>query len=223
MDNALEFLTSLIHRGGPVMWPIVLCALAVLIVTVRKALQWASFALQVFLTRARWAKTLATFPAEPAEQQKVLRDTGSPMAKPALRALATTTLPLPEALANEGGALARKLATGLGLLDSIVTLAPMLGILGTVTGIITSFDLMGSSGVDDPTGVASGIAEALITTAAGLVTSIVALLPLNAGRTLHRALCRAIESALSQVEHALTQKPAEMPKAEAPKAEEPAK
>ena len=96
----------------------------------------------------------------------------------------------------------RRLARGLGVLDTIVTLAPMLGILGTVTGIIASFDLMGSMGVDDPTGVAGGIAEALITTAAGLVVSIGALIPLNAGRVWHRAQTRAMEAAMTAAERA---------------------
>ena len=84
----------------------------------------------------------------------------------------------------------------------------MLGILGTVTGIIDSFNLMGASGSEDPAGIASGIAEALITTAAGLVVSILALLPLNAGRAWHRALTRRIEVAMTAVETATRKPPA---------------
>ena len=70
-----------------------------------------------------------------------------------------------------------RMKRGLGILDTIITLAPMLGILGTVTGIIQSFDLLGSSGVEDPTGVTAGIAEALITTAAGLLIALAAVIP----------------------------------------------
>lgn len=64
------------------------------------------------------------------------------------------------------------------VLSTIVTAAPMLGILGTVTGIIQSFQLLGNErGVTDPTLVAGGIAEALYTTVFGLVVALVTLFP----------------------------------------------
>ncbi|MBX3361901.1 MAG: MotA/TolQ/ExbB proton channel family protein [Phycisphaeraceae bacterium] len=63
-------------------------------------------------------------------------------------------------------------------LSTIVTAAPMLGILGTVTGIIESFQLLGQErGVTDPTLVAGGIAEALYTTVFGLVVALTTLFP----------------------------------------------
>lgn len=63
-------------------------------------------------------------------------------------------------------------------LSTIVTAAPMLGILGTVIGIIESFQLLGNErGVTDPTLVAGGIAEALYTTVFGLVVALVTLFP----------------------------------------------
>lgn len=65
-----------------------------------------------------------------------------------------------------------------GLLSVIVGAAPLLGILGTVVGIIESFDLLGqASSVSDPSIVAGGIAEALYTTAAGLTIALLALFP----------------------------------------------
>lgn len=62
---------------------------------------------------------------------------------------------------------------------TIITAAPLLGILGTVLGIIRSFNLLGSSqdGIADITQVAGGIAEALITTAFGLIVALVTLFP----------------------------------------------
>lgn len=63
-------------------------------------------------------------------------------------------------------------------LGAIIAAAPLLGILGTVTGIIQSFDLLGeASSVSDPTIVAGGIAEALYTTAFGLCIALVTLFP----------------------------------------------
>jgi len=63
-------------------------------------------------------------------------------------------------------------------LGTIIAAAPLLGILGTVTGIIQSFDLLGeAASVSDPTIVAGGIAEALYTTAFGLSIALVTLFP----------------------------------------------
>jgi biopolymer transport protein ExbB len=63
-------------------------------------------------------------------------------------------------------------------LSTIITAAPMLGILGTVTGIITSFDLLsGGQALVDPRAVSGGISEALVATASGLVVALLALFP----------------------------------------------
>ena len=63
-------------------------------------------------------------------------------------------------------------------LSTIITAAPMLGILGTVTGIIKSFNLLSDQRtLTDPTAVSAGIAEALITTAFGLVVALITLFP----------------------------------------------
>lgn len=65
------------------------------------------------------------------------------------------------------------------VLDTMITVAPLLGIFGTVLGIISSFELLGSSGIQHPEAVTAGIAQALITTAAGLGIAILAVLPYN--------------------------------------------
>jgi len=63
-------------------------------------------------------------------------------------------------------------------MSAIITGAPMLGILGTVVGIIDSFQLLGSAGpITDPTQIAGGIAQALYTTAFGLVIALLTLFP----------------------------------------------
>lgn len=71
-----------------------------------------------------------------------------------------------------------RLERSMVLLSTIVTAAPLLGILGTVVGIIQSFQLLGSqSTLTDPTDVAGGIATALITTAFGLIIALLMLFP----------------------------------------------
>ena len=57
-------------------------------------------------------------------------------------------------------------------LSTVANIAPLLGFLGTVTGMIKAFAAVAAEGLGDPTTVAAGISEALITTAAGLIIAI---------------------------------------------------
>ena len=67
----------------------------------------------------------------------------------------------------------------MGVLDTMITVAPLLGILGTVLGIIDSFEIMGNAGIEHPRLVTAGIAQALITTASGLGIAILSVFPFN--------------------------------------------
>jgi biopolymer transport protein ExbB len=67
----------------------------------------------------------------------------------------------------------------MGVLDTMITVAPLLGIFGTVLGIISSFEILGAAGIEHPQQVTSGIAQALITTAAGLGIAILSVFPYN--------------------------------------------
>ena len=67
----------------------------------------------------------------------------------------------------------------LGVLDTMITVTPLLGIFGTVLGIIASFEVLGNMGIEEPQAVTGGIAQALITTAAGLGIAIFSVFPYN--------------------------------------------
>ena len=72
----------------------------------------------------------------------------------------------------------RRDSKGLAVVSTIITAEPMLGILGTVTGIMRTFSALNASGgSESPLAATAGIGEALITTAAGLVASLVLLFP----------------------------------------------
>ena len=74
----------------------------------------------------------------------------------------------------------RRNGRGLTVVSTIITAEPMLGILGTVTGIIQTFSqLQGADGVANPLSATAGIGEALITTAGGLIASLILLFPYN--------------------------------------------
>ncbi|MGF6935314.1 biopolymer transport protein ExbB [Paraburkholderia sp. UCT70] len=73
----------------------------------------------------------------------------------------------------------RKLDRNLWVLDTAITLGPLLGLLGTIIGMIGSFNILGSSGTGDPMAVSGGIAHALIATACGLTIALVGVVALN--------------------------------------------
>lgn len=202
MDTVLDAIGDWMERGGWVMWPLALCAFATLFVTLSKGLQWGFFILFRHLGRADWQQALDSMKISDQPFSGL-----SPYVKLMNRARKETSRPLLEAIEDEAKRTVRRLEMGLGFLDTMVTMAPMLGILGTVTGIIASFNLLGASTAADPAAVSVGIAEALITTATGLIVSMVALLPLNAGRVLHQSLVGMMERDLASVEHRLTSTP----------------
>jgi len=68
---------------------------------------------------------------------------------------------------------------GLVALDTFITLSPLLGLLGTIIGMIDSFHVMEISGLGQPHAVTGGVAEALICTAAGIMVAVITLIPYN--------------------------------------------
>ena len=73
----------------------------------------------------------------------------------------------------------REMSRGLWLLETIVTAAPLVGLLGTIVGMMDAFRLIGGDGLVNPSGVTGGVAQALIATALGLVIALVALFAFN--------------------------------------------
>ena len=88
-----------------------------------------------------------------------------------------------------------RLEKRLGVLATTANVAPMLGFLGTVTGMIKSFGTLAEQGLTNPAAVAIGISEALITTATGLIIAIPAQLAYNWFTTKVTRFVRDIETA----------------------------
>ena len=70
-------------------------------------------------------------------------------------------------------------ASRLWVLETIVTAAPLLGLMGTIGGMMDAFKIIGGSGIVNPTGVTGGVAQALIATAIGLMIAVIALFGFN--------------------------------------------
>lgn len=179
----------LMERGGVMMWPL----LALSVIAVALVLERAWFFLCLNRPASKMvlrAASRALRLGQPDDARTVANDVNS-LYSQAL--LALTDEPYSDALAMEVLDRARRsLDRFLPTLSTIITAAPMLGILGTVLGIISSFAVLGDpSASTDPRSVSQGIAEALITTATGLVIAVAVLFPYNLFRAqAERALSR---------------------------------
>ena len=81
--------------------------------------------------------------------------------------------------ADEAQLIEKSMSRGLWVLETVVTAAPLLGLLGTITGMMHAFKLIGGGGLVDPSGVTAGVAQALIATALGLFIALICLFAFN--------------------------------------------
>lgn len=165
-------------RGGPVMYPLLACSILALTVITERFLFWLNLrrqrdpeGVQRILGLVQQGKV-----QESLGEGRTLRD---PVARVLVHGLEHWPGSLSGALESQAQEEVRQMRRYLGVLETIITLAPLLGIYGTITGIIRAFGFLGAASVPDPQAVASGIAEALITTAAGLTIAIASVPPYN--------------------------------------------
>ena len=104
---------------------------------------------------------------------------------------------------------------GLPALDTIITLAPLLGLLGTIIGMIDSFGIMADQGIGQPHAVTGGVAEALICTAAGIFVAVIALVPYNYFLSRIERYTELIEYYATRIESALKESMEKPPSATA--------
>lgn len=165
-------LWDLFQRGGFVMWPLLLCSIAALAIIFDR--------LWFFVVASREedgevvGEALAAIAGgRRLEAMQVVRKHQGPAASIVGAALAHAGQPMPvveEAMSRAGRLELLRMQRGLGTLEAIITVAPLLGLLGTVTGIIRTFNVVGAmAGLSTPAQMAPGIAEALFTTAFGLM------------------------------------------------------
>ena len=162
--------------GGWVIYPLSVLAIVALAITLDRAYAFWRFARMpqsVSVTGAAGVAGSAQLPGGLPQQHafsrigRLLDDTRTPLWRIETRV---------EAAAAQ---IERDMGRGLWLLETIVTAAPLLGLLGTIVGMMHSFKLIGGDGLVNPSGVTGGVAQALIATAIGLVIALVALFAFN--------------------------------------------
>lgn len=170
-----ESFMTFMDRGGVLMWPLLVLSVIACAVTIERCVFWTRVHGPRGLKRLA-ALVVALRSGDRQRVSSIVQDDSSPYGQ--------LTKELLEAEGDEALAVAAAEETrprferGLVILSTVVTAAPMLGILGTVVGIIQSFELLGGdASISDPRQVSGGIAEALITTATGLVVALIALFP----------------------------------------------
>jgi biopolymer transport protein ExbB len=168
-------LIAVIIKGGPIMAPLIFCSVISLAVVIERFLFWRRVSVR------QTADTMLNFveQGEVAKAAELGRVADSPLARVLAAGLAHRNPSLTKALEVAAQKEITVLKRRLTILDTIITLAPLLGLLGTVVGMIGAFDIMSTAGIGQPHAVTGGVAEALIATATGLLIAILTLVPYN--------------------------------------------
>jgi biopolymer transport protein ExbB len=165
-------------KGGPVMYPLLACSILVLTVIIERVLFWIS--VDMHRDRHLIDEVLELCRAGDWESVRI-KTKGSKdfIIKILVTGIVHREFSMTRAMESAAAEEIRKLRRYMGVLDTMITVAPLLGIFGTVIGIIMSFEALGSAGIEHPQAVTAGIAQALITTATGLGIAILSVFPYN--------------------------------------------
>lgn len=177
--------------GGWVMVPLAIVSVLGLAVVLERTIFWIGLSRPAVRRRVGWfARTLRDGNFDAADRKAA--ESNDPYARLVAALAGQGRRPIGQAEAREAIEAQRQAVERFqGTLSIIITAAPMLGILGTVTGIIDSFAAIGMENGTDPRLVAGGIAQALTTTAFGLAVAVAALFPYAIFKNLaDRALTR---------------------------------
>jgi len=172
-----NFLVDNFRKGGPVMWPILLVSIVGLTVVIERIFWWLGRWFRRDPKRIEKVFT-AIEVGDVAEASRLSRDTRDPVLRMIWNGLNHQHASLQGALQVAAGIEIKRAGRFLVVMDTLVTLAPLLGLLGTITGLIRSFSFLGNEELAVQA-VTGGIAEALIATACGLGIAIFSLVPFN--------------------------------------------
>lgn len=167
-------LMALMHEGGVMMWGLLALSIVALATAIERAivLRRARLDFDSFVRRLRHALLVDGSVKHALDQSATAPGPVARVACVALRRFDRSPQQLEQLMTRQAQREQRALNRRLGILATIATTAPLLGFLGTVTGMMTSFDALATQGLHNPGLVAMGIKEALTTTAAGLAVAV---------------------------------------------------
>ena len=172
-----NWLIDQFRKGGPVMWPILVVSIVALTVVLERCIWWGGRWFRRDPKRIEKVFT-AIENGDTAEASRLSRGSRDPVLRMLWNGLNHQHSSLEAALQVAAGIEIKRAGRFLVVMDTLVTLAPLLGLLGTITGLIKSFSFLGNEELAVQA-VTGGIAEALIATACGLGIAIFALIPFN--------------------------------------------
>ena len=172
-----HILVEYFEKGGHIMWPMAFLFFLAVCVILDRAIWWVSLHSKVQSEKQEQARETLGL-GQFNEAWKICEKESDPYLHNLRDGLShASTSPL-AAMQLHASNLLEKSEARLWILSTVITLAPLLGLLGTVVGIMGSFNFIGNDQLA-VTKVSGGIAEALIATAAGLGIAILCLLPFN--------------------------------------------
>ncbi len=175
--RASNWLIDNFRKGGPVMWPILIVSIIGLTVVIERIFWWTGRWFRRDPKRIEKVFT-AIEHGDTAEASRLSRGSRDPVLRMMWNGLNHQHASLQGALQVAAGIEIKRAGRFLVVMDTLVTLAPLLGLLGTITGLIRSFSFLGNEELAVQA-VTGGIAEALIATACGLGIAIFSLVPFN--------------------------------------------
>ena len=174
---------DLMQRGGVVMWPLLALSLLTVVLAFERCWFWIGTNRPSRLALVRRIASRLGGGGDDAGVRALIDGDTSVYGRVVAALLNERRLSTEALLITAVEAQRPRMERFMTKLSTIITAAPLLGILGTVTGIISSFQVLAEqTAATDPRSVSQGIAEALLTTAAGLSIALVALFPYNAFR-----------------------------------------
>ena len=165
-------------KGGPVMYPLLACSIISLTVIIERAIFWIREDMLQNQALVNNVLELCRKGDWDTVREKVA-DSKDYIIRILVSGILHKEFSMAKAMETAASDEIKRMRHYLIVLDTMITVAPLLGIFGTVIGIIASFEVLGTTGIEHPQAVTAGIAQALITTASGLGIAILSVFPYN--------------------------------------------
>jgi biopolymer transport protein ExbB len=192
---------KLMNEGGPVMWPLLAFSVIALAVVAERlyALWRARINVHEFLPKVRKALVVNRSIRDAVKVCEEYRGPVASILKAGLMKYGQPKEDIEKTIENAALFEMGRLERGLAVLATTANVAPLLGFFGTVTGMMAGFDALAAQGLSNPGAVATGIKEALTTTAGGLAVAIPTQLAYNYFMSRINKFVRDIETAANML------------------------